>query len=90
LNYTNFKRNNINDEWRLFENKFTTEEINYTEETINITVKSKKDGAVCPKCEVYSNNPHSKYLRKVLDMPIIDKNTILLIILRRFYCKNSK
>ncbi|MBB6625537.1 transposase family protein [Clostridium gasigenes] len=73
-----------------FENKFNIEEINYTAETINITVKSKENGALCSKCGEYSNNPHSKYIRKFLDMPMIDKKTILFIISRRFYCKNSE
>ncbi|WP_278336640.1 transposase [Clostridium gasigenes] len=53
-----------------------------------MTVKSKEKGAFCSKCGAYSNNTHSKYIRKVLDMPIINKKTILFIISRRFYCKN--
>lgn len=72
-----------------FEDKVKVEDINYSEHNVKITIKSKSKGYYCPKCGCYSMNPHSKYIRKVLDMPMINKQTILFVIVRRFYCKNK-
>ena len=58
------------------------------EDTIFIHVKSKRKDAHCPYCGKLSNKVHSKYIRKLQDLPIQGKKVKLLMIRNKYFCKN--
>lgn len=72
-----------------FFNKFTVEDINYNENRVLIILKAKDLHAKCTCCGHATSKVHSRYDRKVLDLPMLDKYTSLKIKARRFFCTND-
>lgn len=72
-----------------FFNNFVVENIEYDNIHVGIILKSKLSSSKCPCCGKESSRKHSKYLRNLLDLPMIDKYTQLKLVTRRFYCDNS-
>ena len=68
--------------------KYITHEIN--EDTIAIYVKSKRKEAQCPYCGKVSDKVHSKYIRKLQDLPIQRKKVKLHIERNKYFCKNKE
>lgn len=54
-----------------------------------IRVRSKEEYKVCPFCHQESNNVHTRYIRKVQDLPIGDKKVILELETYKLKCKND-
>ena len=54
-----------------------------------IYVESAQDGSNCPRCNELSNRVHSYYTRRVMDLPIVDNQTWLVLKARKFYCINT-
>lgn len=54
---------------------------------INVTRTNKS--ANCPYCEKKSSNIHSRYIRKIKDLPIQEYKVILNITTKVFFCKNK-
>ena len=73
-----------------FFNNFIVENMNYDDRCVEIILKSKLTSSNCHCCGQESNKKHSKYLRSLLDLPLIDKYTRLMLVTRRFYCHNSE
>jgi transposase len=55
-----------------------------------ITVESNRREAKCPYCGVLSSKIHSIYKREFQDLPIQDKQVIILIKNRKMLCLNPK
>lgn len=72
-----------------FFNNFIVENMEYDDRRIVIILKSKLSSSNCPCCGQESNRKHSKYLRSLIDLPMIDKYTRLKLVARRFYCGNN-
>ncbi|OXS64675.1 transposase family protein [Priestia filamentosa] len=53
-----------------------------------LTVKSTRASAPCPNCSTYSSRPHSRYTRKVQDLPISGQPVQLLVLTRKWFCEN--
>lgn len=65
------------------------ESVNIAPSEIHICLKSAKQSAVCPYCQQESNRVHSRYVRHVIDLPILGKKCILHVEVRKFFCKNK-
>ena len=52
--------------------------------TTTITVRSSKDFGVCPSCGTVSRRVHSRYHRRVGDLPLSGRSVKLLVVARRF------
>ena len=51
-----------------------------------ITVRSSRDSAVCPSCGTVSQRVHSRYHRRVRDLPLSGRRVELVVSARRFRC----
>lgn len=67
--------------------RYVTHEI--AEKTLNINLKSKSKKATCPHCGKKSSNVHSRYTRKLQDLPIQDKKVKLIIENKKYFCLNK-
>ncbi|MEQ8199524.1 MAG: ISL3 family transposase [Clostridiaceae bacterium] len=72
-----------------FYSNFTIGNIEYDENKVLITLKSNTTEAKCTCCGHITSKVHSRYERKILDLPILDKYTELKLISRRFFCIND-
>ena len=57
---------------------------------IILSVSSSKATAPCPYCGQTSAKVHSMYQREIQDIPMQDKQTILLLNTRKMFCTNSE
>ena len=51
-------------------------------------IKSSKKELACPFCGSKSMHVHSTYQREIQDLPIQDKQVVLLVDTRKFFCYN--
>lgn len=52
-------------------------------------ISSKLKEVECPYCGVTSMSVHSTYEREIQDLPVMGKNTVLLVKTRKMFCHNS-
>jgi transposase len=52
-----------------------------------ITVRSSNEVGVCPSCGAVSRRIHSRYRRRVKDLPLAGRSVQLVIVARRFRCQ---
>jgi len=57
--------------------------------TIRIYVNSVGNDAKCPYCGEISSKVHSRYLRKLQDLPIQGKKVKLIIDNKKYFCMNK-
>ncbi len=57
--------------------------------TLYITIKSKKETLKCPDCGYETSKTHSRYLKSFQDLPIQGKKVMLVINNRNMFCKND-
>jgi transposase len=57
--------------------------------TIVVTVEALQPIATCPDCHFASQRVHSRYQRTVSDLPCVGRNTVLHLVVRRFFCDNE-
>lgn len=69
--------------------ELVVESVSIEESAIHIYLKSVNRSAVCPYCQQESNKVHSKYLRQIVDLPILGKTCALHVEVRKFFCKNK-
>jgi transposase len=55
-----------------------------------LEIKSTKRHVICPYCNNVSSKIHSVYQREIQDIPMQDKQTILLINTRKIFCDNPE
>lgn len=58
------------------------------EKSIVFHIQSRKKEQTCPFCGAKSMWVHSTYQREIQDLPIQDKQVILLVDTRKMFCKN--
>jgi zinc-finger of transposase IS204/IS1001/IS1096/IS1165/Transposase len=51
-----------------------------------ITVRGSKESAACPSCGTVSRRVHSRYHRRVGDLPLSGRSVELVVVARRFRC----
>lgn len=54
---------------------------------IYVYIDSSQEISKCPKCKKNSNRIHSRYSRILMDLPIIETKVILLVSVRKFFCR---
>ena len=59
------------------------------EKTITIHVQSIRKRMKCPYCGKISNKVHSRYTRKLQDLPIQGKKVKLLLNNKKYFCTNA-
>lgn len=57
---------------------------------IVLHIQSTKKELECTYCGHKSSRVHSYYIREIQDLPISDKQTILLVQSRKMFCQNSE
>lgn len=57
---------------------------------IILKVLSKQKAVTCPYCGKQSNKVHSAYQREIQDLPIQEKQTVLLLNTRKMFCVNPQ
>ena len=62
----------------------------YEGDTLIINIERTNKIATCPHCGKKSSSIHSKYVRKIKDLPIQEYKVILNITTKIFFCKNKK
>lgn len=60
------------------------------EHKIIIIVESNRNEAVCPYCKKASTRVHSVYQREFQDLPLQDKQAIILLNNRKYFCSNQE
>lgn len=71
-----------------FFNDFLVENLEFDEDKVLITLNPTNNESKCPCCEEKSDKIHSRYRRKLLDLPMLDKSTKIILNSRRFFCNN--
>ena len=61
------------------EESFEISECLVNEKSVMIRLKSKKHNCECPRCHQISNYYHGTYKRLVQDLPILGKNTSVIL-----------
>ena len=65
---------------------FVVESACYEGDKAVITVRSSGSVGLCPSCGTVSRRIHSRYRRRVTDLPLSGRVVELLVIARRFRC----
>ena len=65
---------------------FVVESAYYEDDKAVITVRASGSVGLCPSCGTVSSRVHSRYRRRVTDLPISGRIVQLLVISRRFRC----
>jgi transposase len=56
---------------------------------MTLVIQSVQKGALCPSCEVKSTCVHSRYARKLADLPWLGIAVKIELLARRFFCGNA-
>lgn len=59
-----------------------------TEEELFFIVEVQSSSALCPACRQISRRPHSRYCRKVDDLPVSDRHVHFQALLHKWFCDN--
>jgi transposase len=65
---------------------FVVESAFYQADKAVITVRSSRSFGLCPSCETVSRRVHSRYQRRVTDLPLSGRVVQLVVVARRFRC----
>jgi len=61
---------------------------NIKEKLIVLNIKSTEEVMTCPYCGAKSARVHSTYQREIQDLPIQDRQVVLLVNTRKMFCDN--
>src|SRR5712691_9131839 len=53
-----------------------------------VSVISSSPKACCPRCSMQASRIHSRYTRRVADLPCVGQHVTLLLTVRKFFCPN--
>ena len=65
---------------------FTVDDTACDDTGVHITIHSSSSVARCPSCGGETRRVHSRYRRRLADLPISGRSVRLMIVARRFYC----
>jgi hypothetical protein len=66
---------------------FSLEQITLADGEITILAQSQTMSASCPTCARISSHIHSRYMRRLTDLPWSGRTVRLVVQVRRFFCK---
>ena len=72
------------------EDSFEISECCVNDTGVLVRLKSKKQNCECPRCHQISNYYHGTYKRFVQDLPILGKNTSVIITAHEYECQNEE
>lgn len=55
---------------------------------MTLVIQSVQKGSICPSCELQSSRAHSRYARKLADLPWMGVAVKIDLLARRFFCDN--
>src|SRR5215468_8633977 len=58
-------------------------------ESMTLVAQSVQKGSLCPSCDVKSTRIHSRYARKIADLPWMGIVVKIELVARRFFCDNA-
>ncbi|EOW9530207.1 transposase family protein [Bacillus cytotoxicus] len=61
-------------------------DVSTKDQHLRFTVKSNRISANCPSCHSISSRRHSRYTRRIQDLPITDQPVILLLVSHKWFC----
>lgn len=61
-----------------------------TNQNLFMILEVNSSSATCPTCRKPSSRPHSRYCRRVNDLPYSDLTVQLQILVRKWFCVNSE
>ena len=73
---------------QFFPTDLQIQEIETTSDTVYIRMKSRTRSITCPKCKKECKKYHAVHKRKVQDLPVFGKKTILMLSIYEFECEN--
>ena len=73
---------------KFFPEQLKIQEISETNEKIIIELGSQTKQGICPCCGVVSQSCHGTYVRKVQDLPLLEKAVTLQIKAYEYYCED--
>jgi len=65
---------------------FTLERISCSPGKVTLLVRSQAAASACPDCQAMSRRVHSRYQRRVADLPLSGQRVELILAVRRFRC----
>lgn len=74
----------------LLDSSLQCSDFKWKEDKVIIKVHSSNPYVTCPYCNTVSSRIHSTYQREIQDIPIQDKQTILLVHTRKMFCDNPE
>lgn len=80
----------LNEFIKLLDPKYELESYKIKNSTIVFSIKSNDKELTCPFCGQKSKRIHSRYQREIQDLPIQDKQAILLVDTRKMFCDNRE
>lgn len=75
---------------QFFPSELQIQEIETTSDTVYIWMKSRTRSITCPKCNKECKTYHAVHKRKVQDLPVWGKRTILMLSIYEFECENPE
>ena len=70
-------------------NGLAVAEIEMIDEVLTLTAVSVQMRPCCPLCGVCASRVHSRYIRKLADLPCGGQHVCLLVCVRKFFCQAS-
>lgn len=70
-------------------NRLAVTEIEIIDEVLTLTAVSMQIRAGCPLCGVCASRVHSRYIRRLSDLPCGGQRVCLLVCVRKFFCQVS-
>src|SRR2546423_8946876 len=67
---------------------FSIEHVSIADGVVVVQVQSQKASSSCPGCASLSSRIHSRYQRKLADLPWSGRIVRLVVSVRRFFCKH--
>ena len=68
--------------------EFAVQRINETAETITVTAHAVTKSSDCPICGQTSRRVHSRYVRRIADLPSSGRRVKIHLVSRRFFCRH--
>ena len=78
-----------NDRGALLPGGLKAEQIELVGDMILVHSASSSAAAVCPRCGVVSRHVHSRYRRRLADLPAHGRTVSLVLVARRFRCRSA-
>jgi transposase len=72
-----------------FQKGYEVVSVEYTGNLVHLKIEPISQFSACPKCGIMNNSIHSHYNRTLYDLSILTHGVSILLICRKFFCKNE-